>query len=269
MIKRNRWVWAGVLAVVALTARPVSSDAQAQEAERWLDGSQPFSLGVDTSRFRVSTLGTRPVIGTEDPALSSAPYRLIDTDLLGTAISFDLKLRWPSASGASAFGSLAPYLSFGPTVLFPGAELVSRSGPPGSRSEGPMALGLSWGAGLSWRFIERPLLEQGVAPGEQKGVPVTPFHRLQQNFPLVDADPDRPNDPAPAQLLKRTVATFTKGAHDPEMRLCAMLLCTDVVYVENIDPSQAESLQTILERSDDPLVRVVKHAIERHWRRTC
>src|SRR5438067_10620735 len=116
------------------------------------------------------------------------------------------------------------------------------------------------------QIVERPLLEQGVAPGEQKGVPVTPFHRLQQNFPLVDADPDRPNDPAPAQLLKRTVATFTKGAHDPEMRLCAMLLCTDVVYVENIDPSQAESLQTILERSDDPLVRVVKHAIERHWR---
>ena len=161
MIKRNRWVWAGVLAVVALTARPVSSDAQAQEAERWLDGSQPFSLGVDTSRFRVSTLGTRPVIGTEDPALSSAPYRLIDTDLLGTAISFDLKLRWPSASGASAFGSLAPYLSFGPTVLFPGAEVVSRSGPPGSRSEGPMALGLSWGAGLSWRFARNAELFGG------------------------------------------------------------------------------------------------------------
>jgi opacity protein-like surface antigen len=161
VVRISRWFLAGVLVVAALAASPVSSDAEGPEVERRFDGAQPFSLGVDTSRFRVSTLGTRPVIGTEDPALSSAPYRLIDADLLGTAVSFDLKLRWPSTSGASALGSLAPYLSFGPTVLFPGAEGVSHAGQPGIRSESSMAFGLSWGAGLSWRFARNAELFGG------------------------------------------------------------------------------------------------------------
>jgi opacity protein-like surface antigen len=138
-----------VLSAVALAVSPGTSSAQGSEIERWL-----VSLGVDTSRFRVSTLGTRPVIGTEDTSLSAAPYRLVDADLFGTAVSFDLKLRWPASSsaGAASLGALAPYLSFGPTVLFPGAESVPRAGQPGGRAEGPMTIGLSWGAGLSWRF---------------------------------------------------------------------------------------------------------------------
>ena len=139
------------LALAALALSPAPSGAQ--ELDRLLDSSQPLSLGVDTSRFRVSTPGGKPLIGTEDPSMSSVPYRLVDSDLLGTAMSFDLKLRWPSSSssGASTSGSLAPYLSFGPTVLVPGAEGVMRPGQPAG-SNGPMALGLSWGAGLSWRF---------------------------------------------------------------------------------------------------------------------
>lgn len=139
------------LALVGLALSPAPSSAQ--ELDRLLDSSQPFSLGVDTSRFRVSSPGGKPLIGTEDPTISSVPYRLIDSDLLGKAMSFDLKLRWPSssASGASGTSSLAPYLSFGPTVLVPGADGVMRPGQPAG-SNGPMALGLSWGAGLSWRF---------------------------------------------------------------------------------------------------------------------
>jgi opacity protein-like surface antigen len=154
VVRISRWSLPVVLTLVLLVVRPDLSGAQGPEIERWLDGSQPFSLGVDTLRFRVSTLGARPVIATEDPALSSAPYRLIDSDLLGTAVSFDLKLQWPlsSASGSSGLGPLAPYLSFGPTVLMPGAEGVSRPGLSGTRSEGPMTFGLSWGGGLSWRL---------------------------------------------------------------------------------------------------------------------
>jgi hypothetical protein len=137
------------LIALALSAAP----SAAQELDRLLDNSQPLSLGVDTSRFRVSSPGGKPLIGTEDPAISSVPYRLVDSDLLGTAMSFDLKLRWPSSStsGGSGTSSLAPYLSFGPTVLVPGAEGVMRPGQPVG-SNGPMTLGLSWGAGLSWRF---------------------------------------------------------------------------------------------------------------------
>ena len=156
-----RWFLTGLLAVAVFGPNSTLSFAQEPEAQRPLDGLQPFSLGVDTSRFRVSTLGSRPLLYTEDPALSNAPYKLIDADLFGTAVSFDLKLRWPAASGASPLGSLAPYLSFGPTVLFPGADNAARVAQPGSRNDGPMAIGLSWGAGLSWRFTRNAELFGG------------------------------------------------------------------------------------------------------------
>jgi opacity protein-like surface antigen len=163
VVKVGRWSLAVVLAVATLAVSPASGDAQGLGLERWLDGSLPFLLGVDTSRFRVSTLGTRPVIVTEDPAFNHVPYRLVDSDLLGTAVSLDLKLRWPraSTSGTSALSSLAPYLSFGPTVLVPGAEGPSRPGLAGTGSDGVMTLGLSWGAGLSWRFARNAELFGG------------------------------------------------------------------------------------------------------------
>ena len=157
----HRWFLTGLLAVAVFGPNPTLSFAQEPEAPRLLDGLQPFSLGVDTSRFRVSTLGSRPLIRTEDPALNNAPYKLIDADLFGTAVSFDLKLQWPAASGASTLGSLAPYLSFGPTMLFPGAENAARAAQPGSRNDGPMAIGLSWGAGLSWRITRNTELFGG------------------------------------------------------------------------------------------------------------
>lgn len=161
MARLGRWSVPLVLSLLVLAVSPDAGRAEGPETERWPDPSQPFSLGVDTSRFRVSTLGIRPVIATEDPALSSVPYRLLDSDLLGTAVSFDLKLRWPLSSTSSALGALAPYLSFGPTLLVPGAEGVSRPGQPGARSEGPLAVGLSWGAGLSWRFTRNTELYGG------------------------------------------------------------------------------------------------------------
>ena len=161
MVRASRWLFAVLLAAVSLTLSPAAVRAQEPEVVRRVDSAQPFSLGVDSSRFRVSTLGPRPLIGTEDPALSSAPYKLVDAELFGTAVSFDLKLSWPSSSAASTLGSLAPYLSFGPTVLFPGADGGSRSPLPASRTDGPMAIGLSWGAGLSWRFARNAELFGG------------------------------------------------------------------------------------------------------------
>jgi len=149
----RRWL-PFVLALVALVISAQPCGAQGPEVERSLDSSQPFTLGVDTSRFRISTLGPRPVIATEDPSFGSVPYRLFDSDLHGTAVSFDLKLRWPSSPAAetSVLGSLEPYVSFGPTLFVTGADGTPRPGHPGVRSEGAMTLGLSWGAGLSWRF---------------------------------------------------------------------------------------------------------------------
>jgi opacity protein-like surface antigen len=169
VVRFKRWLLPLVLASIVLAVSPeagraegpeIERRAQGSEIERWLDGSQPFSLGVDTQRFRVSS-GARPVIGTEDPLLSGGQYRLLDSDVLGTALSFDLTLRWPRSSGSSGLGPLDPYLSFGPTLLMPGVEGVSRPGPAGARGDGPMALGLSWGAGLSWRLSRNTELYGG------------------------------------------------------------------------------------------------------------
>jgi hypothetical protein len=169
VVRFKRWLLPLVLASIVLAMSPeagraegpeIERRAQGSEIERWLDGSQPFSLGVDTQRFRVLS-GARPVIGTEDPLLSGGQYRLLDSDVLGTALSFDLTLRWPRSSGSSGLGPLEPYLSFGPTLLMPGVEGVSRPGPAGARNDGPMAFGLSWGAGLSWRLSRNTELYGG------------------------------------------------------------------------------------------------------------
>src|SRR6267142_958630 len=64
------------LALSLLSAAPALS--QWSDVERWLNGSQPISLGVDTSRFRIAVLGARSVIAGDEPTPDSAPYRLID-----------------------------------------------------------------------------------------------------------------------------------------------------------------------------------------------
>lgn len=146
-----------LLALLALA--PTPGAAQWAEVERWLDGSHPFTLGLDASPFRVSTLGTRPVIAIEDPVVASSPFRLIESDLRGTAFSLDLKLRWPflGSVGTSGVGALSPYVSFGPMLFVQGSEGAARS----PRSEGAMSLGLSWGAGLAWRIARNAELFGG------------------------------------------------------------------------------------------------------------
>src|SRR4030095_10501218 len=85
------------------------------------------------------------------------PYRIIDTDLRGSGVSLDLKLRWPTAAstGPSGFGALEPCLWFGPVLVAAGSDgaRVSQSG--------AMSLGLSMGAGLSWRFARNAELFGG------------------------------------------------------------------------------------------------------------
>jgi opacity protein-like surface antigen len=134
------------LALLMVDATPGA--AEWPEIGRWFDGSQPFTLGVESSRFRVSNLGARPVVSVDDADPGNPPYRIIDTDLRGSGVSLDLKLRWPTASttGASGFGVVEPYLSFGPMLVAAGSDGLRVS------QSGSMSLGLSMGAGFSWRF---------------------------------------------------------------------------------------------------------------------
>ncbi len=144
------------LALLMVGAAPGA--AEWPEIGRWFDGSQAFTLGVESSRFRVSTLGARPAISVDDANPGNPPYRIIDTDLRGSGVSLDLKLRWPTVSttGTSGFfAAVEPYLSFGPMLVAAGSEGL-RVGQAGA-----MSLGLSMGAGLSWRFTRNAELFGG------------------------------------------------------------------------------------------------------------
>src|SRR5207237_4270884 len=81
--------------------------------------------------------------------------------VLGSPGSLHLRLGWPLPSSSAGLGALAPYLSFGPPLLVPGAEGVSRPGQPGGRGGGPLAVGFTWGAGLSWRLTRNAELYSG------------------------------------------------------------------------------------------------------------
>src|SRR4029453_13670451 len=95
-----------LLALALLLVDATPGTAQWSDIGRWFDGAEPFPPGVESSPFRVSNLGARPVISVGDANPSSTPYRIIDTDLRGSGVSLDLKLRWPTvtSTGASGFG---------------------------------------------------------------------------------------------------------------------------------------------------------------------
>src|SRR6516162_797707 len=112
------------------------------------------------------------------------------------------------------------------------------------------------------QVIERILLEECIPTSQKKGVPVSPFHRLQQRFPLVNADSDRAYCAAATQFVERTVSTVAKRPHYLGMRI-PVLAPSDVVRIEDVDPRQPEPLQTILECAHDPIVGVVESGIER------
>lgn len=151
-----------VLALALLVLDTPPGVAQWADVERWLDNAQPVTFGLDASRFRVSTPGTKPVIAIEDPS-SASPFRFIDADLRGTGISLDLTLRWPTPAGVrtSGFAAVEPYFLVGPMLFVSGADGASRAGQSGPRSEGALSLGLSWGAGLAWRFARNAELFGG------------------------------------------------------------------------------------------------------------
>jgi len=146
-----------LVALALLLVEATPSAAQWSDIGHWFDGSQPFALGVESSRFRVSNLGARSVISLDDANPGSTPYRIIDTDLRGSGVSLDLTLRWPTATstGASGFGTVEPYLSFGPMLVAAGSDGLRVS------QAGSMSLGLSMGAGLSWRFAPNAALFGG------------------------------------------------------------------------------------------------------------
>jgi hypothetical protein len=70
-----------------------------------------------------------------------------DLDLQSTALSFDLKLKWP---GSDVVRSLEPYLVVGPALFVVEPDYVSRL--LGTRVDPALRLGAKAGAGVNWHL---------------------------------------------------------------------------------------------------------------------
>ena len=126
-------ILAALVALTPLTAlaAPPSVPAPGQVT----DLGEGFSLGFDVAPLR-------PQLG-PPPTMAPRDFELLDS----TALSFDLKLKWP---GSDTTRALEPYLSLGPALFVLEPDYVSRM--LGTRVDPDFRLGAKAGAGLNWHL---------------------------------------------------------------------------------------------------------------------
>ena len=113
---------------------------------RMLEGDSTVGLGV--ARLRPELGMSRRALNVDLSA--GSPYRFIDIDLQQTAVSFDLKLMWPSQPDPSGVGAVQPYVSFGPAVFV--AERNPFGNPLGLQADTAVRVGMKAEAGVTWRL---------------------------------------------------------------------------------------------------------------------
>jgi len=121
-----------VLVVAPLTALAASGAEPA--VGHLLDMGDAISLGFGVTPLRPQLAPPRP---------APADLSLMES----TALSFDLKLRWP---GSDVTKALQPYLVLGPALFVVEPDYVSRM--LGTRVEPDLRLGARAGAGIDWRL---------------------------------------------------------------------------------------------------------------------
>jgi hypothetical protein len=138
--------WLGVMAVVVVVVAAPAVAQAGTSSDNLLDlaakngPSLGFGLGV-------SPLHTDLVPPIESaPGSVAAESRMLgDREPAGRAVSFDIKLRWPTAQLP-----IEPYIVLGPALLVDQShELYSLGGPA---SDPVLRLGAKAGAGFNWRL---------------------------------------------------------------------------------------------------------------------
>jgi len=124
-----------VLVALALVLTPLTAlVASASDPGHLTDLGDAISLGFGVTPLRPQLAPPRPA-----PA---------DLDLLqSTALSFDLKLKWP---GSDVTKSLQPYLVLGPALFVVEPDYLSRL--LGTRVDPDLRLGARAGAGIDWHL---------------------------------------------------------------------------------------------------------------------
>jgi hypothetical protein len=126
------WCMRRLLVALALALTPVAAlAASATDPGHLTDFGDALSLGFGVTPLRPQLISPRPA-----PA---------DLDLLqSSAISFDLKLKWPGTD------VLQPYVVVGPALFVVEPDYFSRL--LGTRVDPDLKVGTRAGAGLDWRL---------------------------------------------------------------------------------------------------------------------
>lgn len=123
-----------LMAVLVLTLAPLTAlAAPAGEPGHLTDLGSGLSLGLGVTPLRTELVPPAPA------APAAADF------MQSTAISFDLKLKWP---GSDVTRTLQPYLVVGPALFVVEPDYVSRL--LGTRVDPDLRVGARAGAGLDW-----------------------------------------------------------------------------------------------------------------------
>lgn len=167
-----------VFLVRTIEGRPETPVSATLPLGRWLEAES--SVGVDVTRLKPE-LGLSRLVNGLEPA-AGTPYRMIDSNLQNTAVSLDLKLRWPSSVMEAGIGMLRPYFSFGPALFV--TERNPFANVLGTLADVAVRIGVKAAAGVSWhlnpdgalfgefrliRGVEGPLLSSGGRLGTDNG----------------------------------------------------------------------------------------------------
>jgi hypothetical protein len=111
----------------------------------WLDSVPGVGLGVGVQPLR-GDLGIAGAALPDEARALLGPYRLLDDR--GTAISFDLRLRWPSPVDVAGAGAVQPYVAVGPALFLAEPDITTQV--LNSRADTALSLGVRAGAGVTF-----------------------------------------------------------------------------------------------------------------------
>lgn len=138
--------WLGILAVTALAAAgPVRAESGASSdnlVELAAKGGPSVALGFGVSPLHLELIPPPEAA----PGSTAAESRMLgDREPRGRAVSFDIKLKWPTAELP-----IEPYLVLGPALFVD--QLQELSSPIGIPADPVLRLGAKAGAGFNWRL---------------------------------------------------------------------------------------------------------------------
>lgn len=139
--------WLGILAVTVVAAGPVKAETGASSdnlLELAAKGGASVAFGFGVSPIHLDVIPLPEAVPGSFAGESRVPMP-VDREPRGRAVSFDIKLKWPTADLP-----IEPYLVLGPALVVD--QLQELSSPIGIPADPVFRVGAKAGAGFNWRL---------------------------------------------------------------------------------------------------------------------